>query len=213
MKIKQLVVHCGKVLLVVAPLVVLGVVLTPVALLFTGRNSKRLPKWARWFDNHDPNGDALDGYYKWKNYWDGSKPWRPKYNSLIPRYLWLAWRNPINFFSYYYLGFTIVEGDLVGASFQRWFQWPKSQLLRVSPDPMWDKIGNQDRSGVRYTELSNGKWEYYRVYVYPFYSTRCLRIRLGWKIGEFDDVLPGEHVQFVATVNPFSSFRGLKPLR
>ncbi|WXG60529.1 hypothetical protein VB002_02630 [Campylobacter concisus] len=80
------------------PLEILGYIVVPIALLFCDKQSERLPKWARYFedanDYYDGENSAINGDSGWRkeHYPNG------KNTSYFARLLWL-YRNRIGYFS------------------------------------------------------------------------------------------------------------------
>jgi hypothetical protein len=78
-------------------------------------------------------------------------------------------------------------------------------------------VSDQGKPGHKYvTARRTGRpvaFEFYAVFAYS--STRCVRVRLGWKIdhnlrGEVFRVNDGTPAQIVHTFNPFDSFTGVR---
>lgn len=165
---------------------ILGVFLVPIGLLFAGAG--RLPWWLQWFDNdREPFGDtarrpAIEAATGIRRAW--------------LRYWWLAIRNPGNNFGY-----------LPGVGFAQtsdvWY------LQHGNPN-----TSDQGEAGWKYVEARSGPalalvaFELYIVA--PWSATRCLRVRLGWKIDH--NMIAALHrtdgsiTQLVAVVNPFDTF-------
>jgi hypothetical protein len=155
---------------------IIGAIVVLPLLLYVGPYSP-LPVWADWFDNdHEPLGDtarkpAILAATGLKRIW--------------LRYVWLGWRNPANNF-----GVAMA-------------------VNRVASDTL-EKTGNQLTSdqgeqGWKLNKLMNGErvvaFEYYYVKAYKFFSPRCLRVRLGWKL---DD----SPARLVCVVNPLMPYTG-----
>lgn len=186
--------HLLVLLFVVVPLLLLAPFITAIALCFTKPEDNQLPRFARWFDNHDHEGDGLNGYYKWKID-------HPNYTSRYVRWLWLL-RNPINTFGY----------EVLGRQYPSDYRRQEVRRYQTKLDTTITKIGNNDRAGLRYTELydqsENIIWELY--YVHSYGNGNCMRIRIGWKIGEPLETAPGEHMQWCFVVSPYVAFRGVE---
>jgi hypothetical protein len=157
-------------------LTIIGVFVVPLLLLYVGPLAP-LPKWASWFDNDiEPLGDysrkpAILAATGLKRIW--------------LRYVWLGWRNPANNF-----GVAMA-------------------VNRVASDTL-EKTGNQLTSdqgeqGWKLNKLMNGErvvaFEYYYIKAYKLFGSRCLRVRLGWKL---DD----SPARLVCVVNPLMTFTG-----
>jgi len=175
--------------LVSIPLLVLNPFVTALALLFTPREANQLPAWARWWDNSDPEGDGLNGYYQWKIDY-------PDYTGFKARWLWLQ-RNPLNWFSVYIMGIRYPAQDYIRTDY-KWFTE--------------GKVGNNDNPGVRLSIIRNDdetKILYFEFYlIYKYLDTKCVRIRLGHKLGEIGESLAGEQIGECFVINPFMTYRG-----
>src|SRR6185503_19026858 len=155
----RLLYHIAIFFMVLLPLEIIGwLVLLPVC-KYQGTNtnhlSQRLPACLKWFDNADYYVDRDTSTYDavCQSGW-----WN--------RYCWLAWRNPINYFGYVVLGLRVIE-----------------------PLVLIDKIGNQSVSdngttGLYYAEYEMDSKVYYEYYyIHKWSATKCLRFRMGHKIG------------------------------
>lgn len=176
--------HLFILLAVKLPLQIIGLPILAVTLLFVPKHKETLPRFLRWFDNHElhlrPNGDdGLSGPPKERaRYKDPTAWW--------PRFRWLALRNPVNYFQYSVLGFTVqmpceatTESPNVGT--HRWNdRGVKRNWLR-------------NRDGKEY-------WEYYAVI--PLYKNWHFRARIGWKIDDKAELYDGLPVQWVFAITP-----------
>lgn len=167
---------------VTVPLMIAGAIILAFVVPLTWSFDKyRLPKLFRWFDSADPYVGR-----------DTSTFDRVCEKGVWAKYTWLAWRNPINYFEYRWLG----------------LQWLGSEFyLRHNPDE--DNIGDGTKSGMRYIEVSqNDKryFEYYLIYQYPFAPQYCLRFRLGWKIKDLNNSL-NSISQWCLVFNPFHPWK------
>lgn len=174
-------------LFVTLPLQLVGALVLPVVLLFVPADQNVLPNAFKWFDNAEiplaigSQDDGLSGPASYSN------EMVSKYGLYLTRYIWLAWRNPINYFQYKVLGIHINDTFKI-----------------IDASEYNDNVGNKEGNvtGVSKSTISNdGKtyFEYYRVI--KLWSTRCLRIRLGWKISNPVDVEQGSYIQYVCTFN------------
>lgn len=141
-----------------------------------------VPLWLRWFDCADPyvgrNTETIQRVVSegWKSYW-----------------YFIGVRNPLNYFSYKYLGV-----DTTGCTV-------------VSNDP---EVGDNKAPGLQYTELldkdhSVKAYEYYYIWVYIVPLTtikKCIRLRLGYKLNGLG---AGTIAQEVLVVSPFHSYTGV----
>lgn len=149
------------------PLEIIGwFLLLPICYL---SKSNQLPHYLKWFDNADSYlGRDVTTYeviisYGWFN-----------------RYLWLAFRNPCNYFGYKILGF------------QATFSIPRS----IVGDSINDIPGFQNIETPPY-------YEYY--YIKKWSDTKCFRFRMGWKLS---DTKPGDWVERVFVIQPYKSYSG-----
>lgn len=168
------------------PLQGIGAIALAVYIPFakTTKANKSLPYCLRWFD-------CADFYFDR----DTSTYLKVIEQGKWARYCWLAWRNPINYFNYKYMGFymddkaTIVGGIL----------WDISQ-----------KVGDATGCVPGYFHievLCSGKIYYEYYYILKYSDTTCLRFRMGWKIGQNPILVPG-YVQDVFVVAPYKSYSG-----
>lgn len=154
-----------------------GIFVVPVALLQAGRD--RLPAWAQAWDNdREPFGDTARG---------PAISTSTGLKHLWLRYMWLGWRNPANNF-----GRTMGELRMPG------------QIVTSIGNPNTSDQGEQGYHVLILKPLegySIQAFEFYFVWAYS--ATRCVRIRLGWKL--WDNPAPIVHV-----INPFDSFTGVR---
>lgn len=171
-------------LLVKLPLQLVGTVLLALYLPFHNRlrpvvtdeqgnivdksANESLPKVLRWFDNHTiylNNGvydatsvDGLSGGYEYRK-------WAKNPEGFLARYLWLAWRNPVNYFQTFVLGY---------APSKNCKHYKESRFPAVPPYNDY------------YIELDNGVWE--RSYFKPIKWLKkfALRLRIGYKLKHDD---------------------------
>lgn len=165
-----------------------GVFLVPLGLLIAGDD--RLPRWLHWFDNdREPYGDtarrpAIDAATGIRRAW--------------LRFWWLAIRNPATNFGYLpWVGFP--------QTLDVWYQ------QQGNP-----KTSDQGEAGWKFVQaLLPGSTMFelvaFELYIVKRWSaTRCLRVRLGWKIDH--NFIPGLYrtdgsiAEIVIAVNPFDSF-------
>jgi hypothetical protein len=182
--------------LVCIPLTIIGVPILAVGLLTVDKNATTLPRWLKWFDNADDDGLIGDPANQERNRKRGIDP-----QGYIAKLLWLAFRNPINYFKYRVLGLKTSEIEYYTA------------IIEKSDIP-GKPIGDYYSGGKRYIEvqLKDGSkaYEYYLVWPYRLLNRAlCLRIRMGWKIGHPDEVQkPREYLSYAGTLNPVGSFKG-----
>lgn len=169
---------------------ILGLVVVPIALLSApSLRFSRLPKWAWWWDNDaEPYGDVKRmlalGHAT------------SRLQVLWLRFHWLAIRNPSNNFGYYVLG--VMQSANNGYGYRG--------------NPM---TSDQGEGGILFIKMFGlaGRVVAFELYVVVPYGSRCLRIRLGWKIAHNQNVELwkqnwGKPAQLVCVVNPFMPFTG-----
>lgn len=169
--------HLSLFLFILCPLQLLGgIILLPTSYLV---KNNPLPTWLKWFDNADQYvGRDTSVYFAVR-----SSGW---WNN----YLWLAWRNPLNYFGYQVLGFIIQQGFI--------------QTVYSGSANVGDGTGQL--SGFYFSEVEQNGSTYYEYYFIIKYSTTtCFRFRMGHKIGS---ALPGVLCQFVGVISPYHSYNG-----
>lgn len=179
-----------KFLIVVLPLMIAGWFILAILLLFIPNNDTKLPALFRWFDN-------VDGYIgRDTSVFDAvcAQGW-------WARYCWMAWRNPINYFGYMYLGFQFTSGGKY-----------------LSVDPSQFNVGDTSQAGFRYIEyeqndtsidaiMLGGKIYYEYCYIKKWSATKCLRFRFGWKIVNNSNPI-GSYCQWVFVFQPHKAYTG-----
>lgn len=172
--------HITVFLLVCVPLQLLGIILILPVVYFS--KDYQLPYLFRWFDCADfyVNRDTstyialVDSGSKWN------------------RYTWLAFRNPINYFDYQYLG----------------YKWT-GQEVYTTYSSIEDTIGDGSFGGIRHIEVDSGIYEYYYIKPYRILNlSLCIRFRIGWKIKNMDNPT-GKYSQWCLTFNPFQPYTGI----
>lgn len=158
-----------------------GLFIVPVALLMGGLNN-RLPLWAqRWDNDREPFGDnAREPDIKAAT---GLK-------KLWLRYVWLALRNPGNNYGYS-VGFPQVP--------HTWYAFKGDIQTSDQGHPGWKLV----------KAYQDGEWVAFEFYlVWAWAKTRCLRVRLGWKIDDnvYRKIEDGSMAQIVCVINPFMTY-------
>lgn len=169
-------------LLVCLPMMIAGAILLLFVCLFMPNNRIKLPYIFRFWD-------IVDGWIGR----DTSVIQKIYAEGWWSRYTYCAWRNPVNYFDYFYLGLN----------------WNGSEEYTLY-DPAEDDINTGNQQGYRHIEVMQGDKSYYEyclVWVYPFAKPRCLYFRFGWKIVNKDNPA-GSVSQWVLTINPFCTFTG-----
>lgn len=188
--------HAFTFFFIMVPLMITGWLLLPFVLLFTPKDREYLPYYVRWFDNHDyhfpqNSGAFIDGlagspHHRLSNGLTSDSPW---HKLLWERYVWLGWRNPVNYFQYKHLGVKIKENKMLD------YDWSYTGYPNI------ERINNKNGFYKLYFRNKyTGKkgFEYYRVMSVPFFSdTHYFRIRFGWKIRSPLDRKAGDVQQWV----------------
>jgi hypothetical protein len=159
----------------------LGLIMVPLALLGCRAKSEHLPVWAWPWDN---DRDGINGDAGWRSatHANGNQArfgWR---------FVWLAIRNPGNNFGY-----------LLGIA----------QTAKLTYDFRGDRdTSDQGHPGhLSVDAFRDGRhvaFGHYYVYRYPCWPSRCLRVRIGWKLN--DMLHDGSIAEIVCVVNPVMTF-------
>lgn len=177
----RLIKHLLLLFLVSLPLVLIGILITPIILLCIGDNPK-FPVWLNWFDNAD--------------HWLGRDT--STYDAIITqgfaaRYWFIAFQNPTNLFGYRVLGVQV-----------------KNSLVILDTNNQYlvgDGAGNEP--GYLKQEVLEDLdliYEYY--YILKWNSTHCLRFRMGWKIGNPEKNKIGDYIENVFVFQPYKAYSG-----
>lgn len=199
--ILRIVKHLIILFLIVLPLQLIGMAVLAIVLPFIKKDTHNLPKYLKWFDNYEfyyqeDLEDGLDGlagpinYRKQRNIYPYGK--YNYFKLLYERYIWLAIRNPVNYFKYSKLGIV----------------WDRT--ARVTESNMKYNVGDQSDRGFFYQQVRlDGKnyYEYYWVYKYPFIQ-KCIRIRIGHKFGDPKYINNYSTVSWVCAISPFKTYSG-----
>lgn len=164
-----------------------GLFVVPVAIICGGINN-RLPKWASWWDNdREPFGDVLR-----RHEFDCADTW---FGMLWHRWNWLALRNPSNNFGYNVVGFKQTDTIV---------------YLRTG-NPNTSDQGEGGHKFIRAIDRATGRLVAFEFYAVLPYGSRCLRLRLGWKIDHNMHpgllVTDGSPAQLANVINPFMPYR------
>lgn len=153
------------------PLEILGYIVVPIALAFCNKQSERLPKWARYFE------DANDNYGGINSAINGDSGWRKEHypngknRTYFARLRWL-YRNRIGYFSSRVNGVKVSEID------------PSS--VRVQGNPKVTSNGGVISDFCKVTcklKNSHNRFGLYKVVRYKgFLSGFYCRIYIGWKL-------------------------------
>lgn len=222
-----------KFITIILPLTIIGWFLVPIGLLFRLNDtrhgfspdlkSQRLPKLLKWFDVGDErdqkyglNGDLgyqceqykkISGSLVYKNssiynhIFTGGQLDFTKWQLYRLRCKWLAFRNPLNAFKYTIMGYKVQYDEQY------------SVYHRQSANGLEVTDWANGESGSFYCELNTGVWEYYLVYQYPFKKDKCLRVRMGHKVGQFfeeslQDGTVRSTLSWACTLQPWKTYRG-----
>ena len=201
------------------PVQLIGIPIVALELLFHLKD-KRLNNcldqrlFFKWFDNGDDrdrkyglNGDlgyqasthnlSIDSYKKLLK--SGAR--LTKWHLYKMRFIWLALRNPINYFQYRVLG---VKSSRI------------NKAIYYDDIPTQEnEIGDWHKPGIRQREVTDTSghifaWEYYIVYQYPFKKDKCFRARIGHKLGHRpkDEAVGRDYIQWVCSIQPWKSYKG-----
>lgn len=189
-------------------------------------SDQRLPKWASWWDN----GDNLDRYYGLngdinyqtkfllKNeeveprhlgmildiYEEQGNKIDTKWNIFKMRFMWLAIRNPANYFQNRVLG---VKSEEI-TSIVRYYNNTKYNKIDVENLKSINlnsipEVSDWYNEGIRHVEVKleddSTIFEYYIVKKI-FNTSKCIRIRLGHKIGHTPLKKDKEYIQFAGAI-------------
>ena len=181
-----------KFFLVSLPLTLVGAILLAVYLPIHREfyrdnlvNSMRLPSLLRWFDNADIYPEFKRDFTTYAKVFAGP---------LFTHYTWLAFRNPINYFSYKYMAMSWTGRE----------QWIRYDIFE-------EDVGDayMDRPGLRYIEIEqDGKVFYEYYYIKRWSATKCFRFRMGWKVQDKRNGI-GSKVQDVLVLSPYKSYAGI----
>ena len=177
--------HILILLLVCIPLELIGcIVLLPVV-YYQGGVFTQLPRIIRWFDNADQFIGRDTSTYQAvaeSGWWN--------------RYLWLAFRNPSNYFGYTVLGHKVKE---------------KLSLVSYDADtaslPIGDRVG--ENPGTEYTVVNDAGtevWQYHKIIKWS--DTKCARFLIGWKIFDIEKNEVGSIIQWACTIQPYKDYTG-----
>ena len=180
------------------PLEILAFFVVPIALLFCGKESEKLPRWAAWFDDPDYGVNGDDG---WRNehYPNG------KNRTYLARLCWL-YRNRIGVFSAKYLGVKVEDID--------------ANTVRTQGDVFATYNKGQKNTECLVTcKMKDGRerFGYYREIRYGKSKWYC-RIYLGWKLMDivgmrednkhtYMDENDKKVLQTVWAINPFKRIK------
>ena len=185
------------------PLEILCYLIVPIALAFCDKNSERLPKWVRWFE------DANDYYNGENSAINGDSGWRkehfkePKNRTYFARLLWL-YRNRIGYFSSRINGVKVSEIE------------PSSVITQGNPRVTSNGGVISDFCKVT-CKLKDGRSRFglYKTIRYKgFLSGFYCRIYVGWKlldVAEMNEYNKAtfmqpddkEYLKSVWAINPF----------
>lgn len=179
----RLVKHLAVLFLVCLPLQALGIlILLPVCAIF--RESNQLPKDLRWFDSADSYVGRDTSVYD-----------AVRSSGIWNRYVWLAFRNPLNYFGYKILGIH-----------------PQTSIEAIyEPIPGLD-IGDTTHPGLYSAEalIDNKRYfEYYLIYQYKRFPKYCFRFRMGHKLKYIKENQLNSYIQWVMVISPLHSYTGV----
>lgn len=178
----RLIKHLSILVLVSIPLQLLGIIiLLPVVVYCHYTCNTKLPKCIAWFDSFDLYSDRDKSVYL-----------QVIESGILKRYIWLAFRNPLNYFGYKVLGIQV--GDI-----------PLKQLYYHGDR----NVGDGSYPGFYSQEVEINGHSYYEYYLIVLWSpTKCLRFRMGYKIGTLTTNPPGSYIQQVCVLQPYKDYWG-----
>ena len=185
------------------PLELVSWLIVPIALLFCNKQSERLPKWARYFEDandlYDGENSAINGDSGWRkeHYPNG------KNRTYFARLRWL-YRNRIGYFSSRINGVKVSEIE------------PSSVITQGNPRVTSNGGAVSDFCKVT-LKLKDGctRFGLFKTIRYKgFLKNHYLRIYVGWKLMDVADkatfMQPDDKafLKSVWSVNPFKRVRG-----
>jgi hypothetical protein len=228
--IKNILLHTLKYLCVALPVEISGILLLPFILPFIAKDKEFLPKWCRWFDNHEYHLKDINGHRDVDGLMGPTKE-RIKIGALVEklsgtisyagknyevnedfgllktalyRYRWIALRNPAYYFKFVVMGWHVVHPMVV-----------EQRGDLPSADPEFYEVGDQsyDRDGWYYVEVRDMGKTYFEFYYCKTYSGKRpgkgLRLRIGHKIGNPKEKLRRDKIiQFEFSPNPMMPIEG-----
>ncbi len=200
-------------LFICLPLQLVGIPLVALAVLVQPWDAYRLPKFLKWFD-------LADNYPE-----EFARSNETYVAQILPagkfaRFNYIALRNPTNYFCYKYLSVKFLRISAFGCSRSLQPDYLDAMDPELAKVLLLQDIGDNGVSGLSEIEIdgitiddtAKHVWEYYRIYRYTIFGiTKCVRIRIGWKLSEFSDENQGKWLQWVFVISPFHSFTGTLP--
>lgn len=213
--IYRLLKNLGVLFFISIPLEVTGLLVLFPVVIFSDIGS--LPYIFRWFDGADHyvgrNTEVVDkinsGINTDYSFFQDPSNNLSKIKIIINKYMWLAWRNPCNYFGYKYLGAQINVPIVMERVFIQTVSEEYKSFLTTGYE-----IGNTtfDIPGNFYQEFtSNNKtyYEYYYIKKYTIFNKSvCVRFRMGWKIGQNTLAQSNKWCQGVCAVQPWMGYWG-----
>lgn len=150
------------------PLEILGYIIVPIALAFCNKQSERLPKWARYFedanDYYDGENSAINGDSGWRkeHYPNGEN------RTYFARLRWL-YRNRIGYFSSQVNGVDVEQID-------------PTTVTAVGDIHITDNKGEKSSWCKVTCKLTNGKTRFGLCKIIKYSNKFYCRIYIGWKL-------------------------------
>jgi len=172
---------------------VLGLVVVPVALLFTTDTDRQLPWWAWAWSNAQ---DGINGDSGWQRRWGGVKA----VQRFWPRFVWLALRNRSHNARRFWFGISPAQPVWRRA-------WTVDAGYSTGPRTMANAPSDTD--GVTGIEWIRTPWAFqlYIVVRWPCAKHRCVRVLLGWKLWH---VVRAERAGIAFMVHPWFKYGYVK---
>ena len=175
-----------------------GSIILGIYFLINPHVTLSLPYWLRWFDGADQYFGRDTTVYD-----------KVMKGSAWDKYVWLSWRNPLNYFGYRYLGIDLPQKVIIICD-----KTERAPVLdsRTANETMQIGDGINKCPGTYFVEIEcNSKiyWEYYRIIKYSLLGQqKCIRLRFGWKIGQ-DRPIESGYCQWVFVISPYHSYDGV----
>ena len=208
-----------------------------IRILSSNLASQRLWKWLRWADNgdHYDMNFGVNGGMSYQTIcllgndisqlrhsliintvlavYDPDQEGKivPKWKIFWMRFNWLALRNPVNYLKIRILGVKSPEFKTIKQK-----QWNQNTGIIYSTSNLnkIPRISDYEVPGWRTIVLNDNIWEIYLVHRWPILKNKCLRVRLGYKLGHLaehvtNNDLKRPYLSYVFVIQPFKSFRGI----